>query len=280
MPPVQQGPAGLRHIPFSGREDFERPWNETDYLVVPAIDGNRYSVGFARSDACVEAVQRLRYEVFNLELGEGLAESVRTGLDRDEFDNQMVHLILIDQATGDVAGTYRMQPVRRAVANGGIYAAQEYDIDSLEPYFDELIEVGRACLAAQHRNFRAMIAMWLGIGAYMNAFDLTHLFGCCSLTTQDPDDGWRALRTLRAANCLHAEHYLPATPDYSCGDPAREHLFADEPEYKLPKLFRTYLRLGAKVISEPAIDRAFGTVDFLILLDGKQVALSSLDVIK
>ena len=52
------------------------------------------------------------------------------------------------------------------------------------------------------------------------------------------------------------------------------------PALKLPKLFRTYLRLGALVVSEPAIDREFGTVDFLILMDGKEVALSRLDVIE
>ena len=47
----------------------------------------------------------------------------------------------------------------------------------------------------------------------------------------------------------------------------------------LPKLFRAYMSLGAQVISEPALDREFGTVDFLVMLDGHWVALSKLDVL-
>jgi putative hemolysin len=35
----------------------------------------------------------------------------------------------------------------------------------------------------------------------------------------------------------------------------------------LPPLFKVYLDMGAKVCSEPAIDREFGVVDFLIVLD-------------
>jgi len=277
---VQQGPAGLRSKPFTGCGDFAAPWGETDFLAVPARVSDRYLVGFARSDACVEAAQRLRYEVFNVELGEGLAESVHSGLDRDGFDDHMVHLVLVERDSGEVAGTYRMQAVRDALTGGGIYSAQEYDLEPLRPYFDELLELGRACLAARHRNFRAMIAMWLGIGAYMNAHDLQYLFGCCSLTTQNPDDGWRALQTIRRSECLHSRLFLRARSEYSCGDPGRETDLALGDDYKLPKLFRTYLRLGAQVISEPAIDRAFGTIDFLVLLNGKRVALSSLDVLK
>ena len=36
---------------------------------------------------------------------------------------------------------------------------------------------------------------------------------------------------------------------------------------KLPKLFRTYIRYGAKVCGPPAIDRYFKTIDYLVLLD-------------
>ena len=38
-------------------------------------------------------------------------------------------------------------------------------------------------------------------------------------------------------------------------------------EVKLPRLFSTYLGIGAKVCSPPAIDRRFKTIDFLVMLD-------------
>jgi putative hemolysin len=36
---------------------------------------------------------------------------------------------------------------------------------------------------------------------------------------------------------------------------------------ELPRLFGMYLSMGARVCSEPAIDRAFGTIDYLVLFD-------------
>jgi len=249
-----------------------------DLLALPSAPTDRYLTGFARSTRCVEEALRLRYEVFNLELDEGLASSAATGLDRDTFDDHMTHLLLLERETHRVVGTYRLQSASRAAA--GLYSAQEYDLSALNPYLETSVELGRACLAADHRTFRAMVAMWLGIGAFMNAYALRHLFGCCSLTSKDPMDGWRAFRTFRDTGSLHSEILLPATEAYSCGsEPAPEDLRA-EAAYKLPKLFRTYLRLGTKVVSEPAIDRDFGTVDFLVLQDGKQVTFSKLDVLK
>jgi putative hemolysin len=265
---------------FTGAEDFERQSGKADFLALPHRPLDRYVAGFANSQRCVEAAQRLRFEVFNVELEEGLASSVVTGLDRDRFDSQMTHLVLLDSESGRIVGTYRLQSIAHALRTGGIYSAEEFDLAPLEPYFDSSLEAGRACLAADHRNFRAMITMWLGIGGFMNAYNLRHLFGCCSLTTQDPDDGWRAMKTIREGNCLHPDLRLRARPTHSCGAPEREHAPDLGAPLKLPKLFRTYLRLGSTVVSGPAIDREFGTVDFLVMIDVKQVALSRLDVLE
>ena len=45
------------------------------------------------------ACQRLRYQVFNCELGEGSLDSHSTGLDRDGFDLICDHLMVHDSAT-------------------------------------------------------------------------------------------------------------------------------------------------------------------------------------
>ena len=42
---------------------------------------------------------------------------------------------------------------------------------------------------------------------------------------------------------------------------------AGMPETRAPKLLRAYLTIGAKICSEPAIDREFKTIDFLTILD-------------
>ncbi|HIA48225.1 MAG TPA: GNAT family N-acetyltransferase [Candidatus Hydrogenedentes bacterium] len=260
--------------PILSAEDFKGSWGAVDVLSLPGNAGDRYLIGFAHSDRSVERALRLRYEVFNLELDEGLASSAATGLDRDDFDAQMTHLLLIEQATGAVVGTYRMQTVAHGLAHGGLYSAQEFDMSGLEPYFDEAIELGRACLAADHRSMRAVIALWQGIGAYMNLYGLYYMFGCCSLTTRDMLDGWRAMKTIRKKGHLHDSVYLSVLPEFSCGDEV------EVDAIPLPKLFRTYMRLGTKVVSAPAIDRAFGTVDFLVMLDARVVTFSQLDIVK
>jgi putative hemolysin len=40
---------------------------------------------------------------------------------------------------------------------------------------------------------------------------------------------------------------------------------------KVPKLLRTYIGIGAKICGAPALDQEFGTIDFLTLLDMREL---------
>ncbi len=51
-----------------------------------AISQGRFTVKLAVKEEEIEAAFRLRFEVFNLELREGLPESYLTGMDRDAYD--------------------------------------------------------------------------------------------------------------------------------------------------------------------------------------------------
>ena len=53
-----------------------------------------YEMRMAESMEEVRRAQRLRFEVFNLELNEGLSESYATGLDADCFDEVCDHLLV------------------------------------------------------------------------------------------------------------------------------------------------------------------------------------------
>jgi len=80
----------------------------------------------ARSADDVRRAQQLRFEVFNLELNEGLAEAHITGLDVDIFDKDCDHLIVEDVANREVVGTYRLQTGDVAAANIGYYCEREF----------------------------------------------------------------------------------------------------------------------------------------------------------
>ena len=104
---------------------------------------SQYAVRLAGGSADIHAAQALRFEVFNLELGEGLVHSFVTGRDADPFDGVCDHLLVEHQPGGEVVGTYRLQTGRMAAANLGYYSAQEFDFAPFESVRGEL-KIGRA----------------------------------------------------------------------------------------------------------------------------------------
>ncbi len=227
------------------------------------IAEGRYAVRFARSERELDELLVLRYEVFNLELGEGLDASHATGRDRDELDTVCHHLIVVERASGRVVGTYRLQTSAMAAAHLGFYSDAEFDLSMLPPaVLDDSVELGRACIALEHRNTQVLFLLWQGLARYVAATDQRYLFGCCSLTSQDPAEGWAVMELLEARGQVHPELRVAPRPDFACQRAGR---FAGEA--KIPKLFRLYLRYGALVISPPVIDRRFKTIDYLVIFD-------------
>lgn len=273
----RQSDLPLRLRPLAEAELPALHEHDADIALLPIPAHGRYQIGFAISPRSLQAAQRLRFEVFNLEMNEGLNASYATGLDRDAFDDQMAHLVVYDTETRSIIGTYRLQSGAQAEAGIGFYSAQQYDLAALLPYRRSLLEAGRACIAPDHRSYATLILLWTGIRAYARLTGTRWMFGCCSITTADPDDGWRALKTIRAKDGLHPELWSVPLAPFNCGLPSRELAEDLGPALKLPKLFRTYMRLGAKVVSEPGIDREFGTVDFLIMLDTLDITFSKLE---
>ncbi|HYY35007.1 MAG TPA: GNAT family N-acyltransferase [Candidatus Binatia bacterium] len=225
----------------------------------------------------------MRFDVFNLELGEGLAESHATGLDVDSFDEFCDHLIVEEVATGEVVGTYRLQTGQLAAANLGYYSEREFDFTPYEPFRCEMIELGRACVHARHRSLNVLRLLWRGIAIYAVERRSRFLIGCSSLTSQDPMEGAAMYRKLQGYLVQPSLRTKPRS-DFvvAGGDDAGWGLdvTARQPGSMPPataappttadassKLLHAYLAIGAKICGPPAIDREFGTIDFLTLLD-------------
>ena len=232
--------------------------------LIPALDRSvgRYRLSFARTQGDLEAAQRLRYRVFNVELGEGLAGAHLAGRDADEFDAQCQHLLVLDKASREVVGTYRMQVASAALEGAGWYSAGEFDLSDLP--LEKLMaaaELGRACIDAEHRDRTVLLLLWRGLLAYLQHNALRCFFGCSSLTGIDPFDGAALYHDLAEAGRLHAA--LRVRPHARVACP----LVTDGRPSDVPKLFAIYLRQGATILGPPAIDAAFGTIDFLTWVD-------------
>jgi putative hemolysin len=225
------------------------------------LEAGPYVARLALTEAEREAAYRLRFVVFNLEMNEGLESAFVDGMDRDRFDEVCDHLIIEEKATGAVIGTYRLQMGDVAGRNYGYYSEQEFCFAPYEAMRSQVVELGRACIHRDHRSSEVLHLLWRGIARYSLANGGRYMMGCCSLNSQDAAEGYAVYESLRG---WMAESKLQtvATAAYALPRPAME--FGGE---KAPKLLRAYLTLGAKICSEPAIDREFRTIDFLTLLD-------------
>ncbi len=231
------------------------------------IQGDKYEVRFAQSSAELDSVLSLRYEVFNLELGEGLASSYLTERDLDEYDAVCDHLMVVERASDKVVGTYRLMTAEMALASRGFYSTGEYDLSALpHPVLADGVELGRACVSREHRNTNVLFLLWRGIAAYLGQTGKRYLFGCCSLTSQDPVEGNAVALRLEREGRVHPYLLAPVRPGYACEAPVDAGAL-ERAAAHIPQLFSLYLRFGARVCSAPAIDRTFGTIDFLVVFD-------------
>jgi putative hemolysin len=227
----------------------------------------RYNVRFASSRKELDAVLKLRFEVFNLELGEGLDSSFLTGRDIDEYDATCHHLIVEDSETNQIVGTYRMQTGEMAVAGRGFYSSTEFDLSHFPAgLLADSVELGRACVERNHRNAHVLLLLWKGLARYVAHNQKRYLFGCCSLTSQDSSEGLQVMELLERDGNLHEHLCVHPRPGFEC-TAGEDRAVARDRSVSLPKLFRIYMHYGAKVCGAPAIDRRFKTIDFLVLFD-------------
>ncbi len=227
------------------------------------IDTN-FIARLAQSEQEVDEALKLRFEVFNLELNEGLQSSYLSFRDRDQFDEQCDHLIIVCRKTNRIIGTYRLQTYTSALKGIGFYSRTEFELHQLpQKILKQSVELGRACIHKDFRHKKVLFLLWCGIARYAMMQQQRYLFGCCSLTSQNPAEGHQLYKQLEQDDHIIKDMCIPATTDFFL-PPASD---AGINTIKYPPLFSMYLRYGAKIISAPAIDKEFNTIDYLILLD-------------
>jgi putative hemolysin len=220
----------------------------------------RYSLFVARDGAEVTAAQRLRHRVFAGEMGATLHTSA-PGLDVDAFDEYCDHLVVREDVSGEIVGCYRMLPPERAAEAGMLYAETEFDLRNLAPLRASLVETGRSCVHPDHRTGAVVSLVWAGIARYMLLSGHSWLAGCASVPLHDGG-------ALAAGvwDTVRRKHYAP---DEYRVRPLRpwDHTGVAVPRRtRIPALLKGYLRLGARVCGEPALDADFGVADLFVLL--------------
>lgn len=220
----------------------------------------------ARTHAEMQEAQRIRYRVFGEEMGAKLP-SASIGLDIDRFDTYCEHLLVRDEVNNKVVGTYRILPPEQAHMAGGYYSETEFDIGSLQHLRSNMVEVGRSCVDADYRDGATISQLWTGLADYVLKNGHEYLIGCASISMND--GGHYAASVY---NRIHKLHAAPA--EYNVIPHRRlplESLNRDM-DVIIPPLIKGYLRLGAYIAGEPALDPEFNCADLFILLPVSRIS--------
>ena len=213
---------------------------------------------------------KLRHEVFYEELA-GVQK--RTRLDYDIYDNHCDHLVIIDQPTNQVIGTYRLNCSK---FGNELYTASEFAIENwLNEHDGIILELGRACIHQNHRRGIVISLLWKGIAEYMRLTGATTLIGCSSIKYVNSKTAAMIFKFFEESKLLapilvrpHSDY---AIPDFTfwqlCYNEGLGFNQFNETEQLIPSLFKSYLKAGAKVLSYPAYDKDMKCIDFVTVLN-------------
>lgn len=244
--------------------------SRASYFTLPATERKTACdlvVGLAQSDEEVEAIQRLRYNVFVSEYG-AVLDHAQSGIDRDVFDIWCDHLMVKDLSTGEVVGTYRVLTPHQARQAGGFYSELEFDLQGLGAIKDSLVEFGRACIHERYRNGAVLMMLWSGLAEILKQGRHEHVFGCASVSLRD--DGVSAAQVWRSVRDSIGQDDLPVVNPLH-RYPVEE--LDDDLPGVIPALLKGYLKLGAQVCGQPAWDPDFNTADFPMLLSVNRMGM-------
>ena len=222
------------------------------------------SVSWARHQDEVREAQRLRYQVFALEMGANLAKTL-PGHDIDLFDDYCEHLLVRDGETQQVIGTYRVLTPAQAKRAGGMYSDIEFDLVRLRSLRSRMVELGRSCVHEDHRNGSVILALWGALAEFMGRNQLDTMIGCASIPMQHNGvpGGHAAASIWRQLSRTHlADIEYRVTPRLALPVEKLDNSLQVEP----PALIKGYLRLGARVLGAPAWDPDFNSADLPMMV--------------
>jgi putative hemolysin len=246
------------------------PRSHTAAAVSLAADGaslGRIQIVWARHQDEVRQAQKLRYQVFALEMGARLVSTV-PGHDVDRFDDYCEHLLARDNSTGQVIGTYRVLTPAQAQRAGGAYSDTEFDLSPLQVLRPKMVELGRSCVHADYRQGGVILALGSALYEFMARNALDTMMGCASIpmlhngivSGNVAASIWRQMQEKHMASpALQVRAHLPLPVEQLDGSL----------DVAPPALIRGYLRQGAKVLGAPAWDPDFNTADLPLLIHVK-----------
>ena len=231
---------------------------------------------------------RLREEAFRF-IGEGTGKS----LDTDEFDRDYKHLILWDQKKQQVAGAYRLGFGNEIMKNKGFkgfYINTLFDFEeSFDATLEKTIELGRSFVSVDYqREVLPLVLLLRGLAVVVIKHpEIEHFIGPVSISSWYPKFYQSMIVHYVAekhpvsnglANMAHPTtpfhaDFLKVEPEVLMNlhmesiDKFDKYMFRlSNGEYRLPTLFKKYLKLNAKFLCFNVDPDFNDTLDALLFL--------------
>ncbi len=234
------------------------------------VERGNYILKTAESGAELEECLKLRFEVFHKEF---MNKKRTVGIDIDKMDYICDHLVIVDKKTSRVIGTYRLNSSK---FTDSFYSTSEFNLDEILKLEGTKLELGRACIDKDHRNGVVITMLWRGISEYIQRTETRYMFGCASVKTMESLEIGLVTKYLTDQGYTTNEYGVNPTRKYKVKQLATvlDYIEKNPFEYNqeevgklIPALFKSYMKAGAKLCGEPALDRDFHCIDFLTLLD-------------
>ena len=215
--------------------------------------------------------QRLRYDVYYTETMRSNVEE----LDVDPFDAVCEHLVVEENATKKIVGTYRLISREAAQACGRFYSEAEFNLEKLLQCGVRILELGRACVHADYRTQGVIRLLWKGLLSYTTRHRIKYLFGCASFPGLDTAIYRHAFSYLHYAR-LAPENIRPnVLPKGECKIDilAPEAVEVTKAWSEMPSLLRGYLQVGGWVGNGVFQDDEFRCFDMCVVVDVERLIL-------
>jgi putative hemolysin len=230
------------------------------------LDLKKYSLETANTRRDLLDLIELRNHSFFEEFG--MNESPHSYL-FDRYDQLADHILLRNKETGDLIASYR---ILCSDFVDRFYSEEQYDLNKFLRRPGRKIELSRACVHKDHRNGITLSLIWKGLAQYASLLEAKMMFGCASVKSMSP----------RLASSMHwhlhpfhlpTEELVPVLDNFKTPNINTEEdlLPFDVVKEQIPPLLKSYLKAGAKIGSEPALDRVFRCFDFFTVLDLEQM---------
>lgn len=234
-----------------------------------AVEKGHYTVKTVETPEELEAVLKLRFDVFNREY---MQTRRAVGVDVDKLDFICDHLVIRDNRAGRIVGTYRLNS---STFSDKFYSSAEFHFEQIRKMPGNILELGRAAIDKEYRTGVVIALLWRGISEYMLKTNTDILLGCASVKTMEPLQIGLVTYHLEKKGILKFNLDVEPTRKYRVKALKKvlDYIEKNPFEYNeatvselIPALFASYIKMGFKAYGEPALDRDFHCIDFLIMI--------------